>query len=126
MKGNYSNVPVATLCGLFGKSRQAWYDMQDRREQNLLQEELIVSWVREIRVTLPRIGGVKLLIMLAEQFEAHRIDMGRDTFFSILKKHDLLIQPKRRYVFTTHLFTIIKSGRIWCKEDILLKPNRSG
>lgn len=124
-------MPVATLCGLFGKSRQAWYEMQNRKEQTLLQEELIVTWVREVRKLLPRIGGIKLL---AKQFEAHRIDMGRDSFFSILKKHNLLIQPKRRYVFTTQSFHHykkwpdlvqrrhpIKSEQIWVSDITYLR-----
>lgn len=127
-------MPVATLCGLFGKSRQAWYEMQNRKEQTLLQEELIVTWVREVRKLLPRIGGIKLLAMLAKQFEAHRIDMGRDSFFSILKKHNLLIQPKRRYVFTTQSFHHykkwpdlvqrrhpIKSEQIWVSDITYLR-----
>lgn len=127
-------MPVATLCGLFGKSRQAWYEMQNRKEQTLFQEELIVTWVREVRKPLPRIGGIKLLAMLAKQFEAHRIDMGRDSFFSILKKHNLLIQPKRRYVFTTQSFHHykkwpdlvqrrhpIKSEQIWVSDITYLR-----
>lgn len=104
MKETYSTVSVETLCGLFGKSRQAWYDMQGRRDESLLQEELIVSWVREKRVSLPKVGGIKLLAMLASQFADHRIHIGRDAFFSILRKRDLLIQIKRRYAVTTQSF----------------------
>ena len=104
MKEAYSTVSVETLCGLFGKSRQAWYDMQGRRDESFLQEELIVSWVREKRLSLPKVGGIKLLAMLAGQFADHRIDIGRDAFFSILRKRDLLIQIKRRYAVTTQSF----------------------
>lgn len=104
MKRIYNTISVETLCGLFGKSRQAWYDMQGRRDESLLQEELIVSWVKEIRVTLPRVGGIKLLVMLAGRFKAHRITIGRDCFFSILRKRDLLIKIKRRYAVTTQSF----------------------
>lgn len=104
MKRIYNTVSVETLCGLFGKSRQAWYDMHGRRDESLLQEELIVSWVREIRTVLPRVGGIKLLVMLAGRFEAHRINIGRDAFFSILRKRDLLIKIKRRYAVTTQSF----------------------
>ena len=136
MKRNYNNISVATLCGLFGKSRQDWYEMQSRKEQNLLQEELIVSWVKEIRKPLPRIGGIKLLVMLSRQFEAHRINVGRDSFFAILKKHNLLIQSKRRYVFTTQSFHHykkwpdlvqrrhpIKSEQIWVSDITYLRTN---
>ena len=78
--------------------------MQGRRDESLLQEELIVSWVREKRVSLPKVGGIKLLAMLAGQFADHRIHIGRDAFFSILRKRDLLIQIKRRYAVTTQSF----------------------
>lgn len=101
MKEVYSNVSVEALCGLFGKSRQAWYDRQERTEERLMREEVIVNRVREIRCILPRVGGIKLMILLAEELRAHRITIGRDAFFSILRKHGLLIQFKRRHAVTT-------------------------
>lgn len=138
MKGAYSMVSLETLCGLFGKSRQAWYDMQGRRDESLLQEELIISWVKQIRLLLPRVGGIKLLAMLSNQLEAHRISIGRDAFFSILRKHNLLIQIKRRYAVTTQSFhhykkwpdliqrrQPVKAEQVWV-SDITYLRTRSG
>ncbi|MBU1374225.1 MAG: IS3 family transposase [Bacteroidetes bacterium] len=104
MRGTYSNVSIATLCGLFGKSRQAWYDMQDRKDERQMQEELIVSWVREIRCSLPKVGGIKLMVMLSDTFSTHNMSIGRDAFFSVLRKHNLLIHFKRRYAVTTQSY----------------------
>lgn len=101
MKDIYGNIPVSTFCRLFGKSRQAWYDIRGRAEEEVLQEQLMVELVQQIRIKLPRIGGIKLLSMLSDQFAAHHIQVGRDAFFAILRKYDLLIQPRRRYAITT-------------------------
>jgi len=102
MKEIYYNTSLDAICKLFGKSRQAWYGLHNRKDEELLQEELIVSWIKELRSDLPRVGGIKLLAMLQEQFTAHHISIGRDAFFAVLRKHHLLVLPRRRYVTTTN------------------------
>lgn len=101
MKALYGNLPVATLCGLFGKSRQAWYDLQGRKQDDLFDEQVIVELVQHKRALLPRVGGIKLFAMLADELADHRIAIGRDTFYAILRKNDLLVPSKRRYAVTT-------------------------
>jgi transposase InsO family protein len=101
MKEHYPSVGLKRLCGLFGKTRQAFYDQAQRNEADLFEEALIIDLVRSLRMVLPKIGGVKLLHMLQADFTAHKITMGRDSFFKLLKKHGLLIKRKRCYVRTT-------------------------
>src|SRR5205085_8385482 len=54
-----------------------------------------------IRESLPKLGGLKLMYMLRDDFAAHNISIGRDSFFALLKRHDLLVRRKKRYAITT-------------------------
>jgi putative transposase len=101
MKQLLESVSFTEICRLFGKSRQAWYDINQRQSTNLLQEQLVLQWVAEIRVLLPRIGVVKLYSMLKEKLLAHNIKLGRDGLFELLRPYGLLIQPRKKYIRTT-------------------------
>ncbi|MES1226007.1 MAG: IS3 family transposase [Bacteroidota bacterium] len=101
MKRHFVSVGLGKLCGLFGKSRQAFYDHLWRRSDDKMQEAFIIDLVSSVRKTLPKVGTVKLLHMLKDDFSAHKISIGRDTFFKLLRKHDLLVKTKKRFVRTT-------------------------
>jgi len=101
MKKHYRSVGLGKLCRLFGKSRQAFYDHSWRRDDEGMQVALIIDLVRSVRKTLPKVGTAKLLYMLKEDFSAHKILIGRDSFFKLLRKHDLLVKRKKRFVRTT-------------------------
>jgi putative transposase len=101
MKALYPVVGIERLCRLFGKTRQAFYDHNWRQSDEQMQEALIVDLVRSIRCTLPRVGGLKLMYMLKNNFTDHNISIGRDRFFILLKKYDLLVRRKRKYAVTT-------------------------
>lgn len=104
MKAIMGHVSLERLCGLFERSRQSWYEVHVRKDTSLLQQELVLSWVKQIRTFLPRLGCVKLLHILEQNFQDHHIKMGRDAFSSLLKEHNMLIQSKRRYVVTTNSY----------------------
>jgi putative transposase len=101
MKEHYPLAGLKRLCGLFGKTRQAFYDHAQRDESTLFHEALVIDLVRSCRTILPKVGGVKLLHMLQTDFAAHKITMGRDSFFKLLRDHGLLIKRKRCYTRTT-------------------------
>jgi hypothetical protein len=61
----------------------------------------VLAQVLEMRQEQPRLGGRKLLYLLAEFLMAHDIAMGRDRFFNLLRRHDLLIHMKRKLTRTT-------------------------
>ena len=71
---------VSELCGLFGKSKQAYYkhdaDVDMRRQA---MEELAVRYIMEVRAIDPGIGGLKLWIMYNREFGAGSA-IGRDCF----------------------------------------------
>lgn len=104
MKQCYNNISVECVCRLFGKTRQAWYDVSQRHTNQHLQEELLLQWVQQIREVLPRTGGLKLYSMVKDKLQLHAIPLGRDGFFNFLRKYDLLIQPKKKYIHTTQSF----------------------
>lgn len=102
MKEHHPKAELGKLCGLFGMSRQAYYQSQSRQNDEALKEAVALDMVREIRVKMPRIGTLKLHHMLKADFKAHNIGLGRDAFRTLLRDHNLLVKPrKRHYVRTT-------------------------
>lgn len=89
------------LCGLFGKTRQAFYDHNWRTEIRSMEDDLVIQQVVKIRKSLPKIGGRKLHYMLQGFMQQHQIAMGRDQLFDLLFEHKLLIKRHRRRVSTT-------------------------
>ena len=109
MKALYQNTGLKVLCGLLGKSRQAFYEHQWRVDQQALNEGLIIDLVHQQRQLTPGVGGRKLMHLLQEQWGKHNISMGRDQFFDLLRQHDLLIRHRKKYAVTTH-------SRHWLKK----------
>ena len=89
------------LCGLFGKTRHAWYDRQWREQQNIFTDEIILQAVQKIRQQLPRVGTRKLQELIAPELAAHGIEVGRDYLFDLLAQHKLLVRQRKRKVYTT-------------------------
>ncbi|MCB9315032.1 MAG: IS3 family transposase [Lewinellaceae bacterium] len=109
MKAFYHDTGLGKLCGLLGKSRQAFYGHLWRADRQALQEGLIVDLVRQQRRLTPGAGGRKLLHLLSGQWQQHGIQLGRDQFFGLLRRHDLLIRRRKKYVTTTQ-------SRHWLKK----------
>ena len=92
----YPTIGLAVLCGLFGKSRQAYYELEKRRENRIMEHLIVLDLVEQIRRDMPRIGTPKLHHMLHEPFSQHNIKMGRDALNELLAAHGMLIRKKRR------------------------------
>lgn len=91
---------LTQACRLFGCSRQAYYQSQQRARQEQVLEEQVAQMVQHIRLTMPRLGTRKLYYLLSEQLQALKV--GRDKLFSILGDMGLLIKPKKSYHKTTN------------------------
>lgn len=92
---------VGPLCRLFGKSRQAYYDRRwdiSEREQMEIQ---VVDLVLQVRRELPGLGGHKMYKCIFQPLRSNGIKIGRDKLFTIMRKHNLLIDRKRRGPRTT-------------------------
>lgn len=104
MREIFNNVSLSTICSLFGRTRQSWYEMNERRDSSVIENGIILDWAKEIRTALPRTGCVKLLHMLQDNLKAHSITIGRDAFSKLLRDNGMLIYPKKIYVTTTMSF----------------------
>jgi transposase InsO family protein len=98
MKDLHPQVPLGRLCGLFDKSRQAFYQRQQVIYEQALEEHCILSQVQKIRQRQPRIGGRKLLVKLEEI----GIQVGRDALFNMLRDNGLLVRRRRNGIRTTN------------------------
>jgi len=101
MKHDHPRLSWGYLCGLFGKTRHAYYDHLYRSRNDSLKQEIILQLVYEIRRSLPRLGTRKMLFLLRPQLASHHIEAGRDYLFDLFDAHRLLIRQRRRKVFTT-------------------------
>lgn len=62
---------------------------------------MIVEMVQEQRRVHKKIGTRKLLFMLGPDLASNEIMVGRDKFFELMRRHDLLIKRRRKYAVTT-------------------------
>jgi len=106
---------MRVLCGLFGKTRHAWYDRQWREQQDIFSDEIILQTVQKMRQQLPRVGTRKLHELIAPELAAHRIEVGRDYLFDLLARHKLLIRQRKRKAYTT-------DSRHWMRKYTNLTP----
>jgi transposase InsO family protein len=92
---------MQTLCALFGKSRQAWYDEQKRQDKEALQTALVLAEVKRLRMNLPSIGVDVLHYQLTDFRQQHGIKIGRDKLANLLRNNGLLVIKRSRRVKTT-------------------------
>ena len=90
------------LCRLFGKSWQAYYQHRDTLSKQLLTEEMVVQFIREIRERDPGIGGTKLHAIYQSRFGCDYAYMvGRYKMERIIAKNSLNVRLPRRKPRTT-------------------------
>ena len=92
---------LKTLCGLFGKTRHAWYDQNWRLQHEVFVREIVLQEVSAIRAELPGVGTRKLHSMLEKPLASHQISIGRDYLFDLLASRGMLIKRRRRRIITT-------------------------
>lgn len=90
-----------TLCELFGKSRQAYYQRSRYNYKEELKSEILLQLVEKERKLMPRIGGRKLLLRIQPRL-SEELYLGRDSFFEFLRDKGLLIHQRRYRVKTTY------------------------
>ena len=80
MKMDYTHVGLARLCAWFGVTRQAYYQHFWSMTDHVVEEDLIVQEVLQIRKNHRWMGGRKLYEKLYPFMLEHQIKMGRDAF----------------------------------------------
>jgi putative transposase len=117
------------ICRLLGYSPQAYHKHQKKQLQQGINEQLLLQQIDVIRKQQPRCGGRKLFIMLQPFFSQYNITMGRDKFFDLLKRNNLLVRRIKRSVHTTNSkhhfyrypnlvkdFTPLKAHELWVAD----------
>jgi transposase InsO family protein len=84
-----------------GISRQAFYQHQRRRVIRQAMEKAVCEQVRQIRQRHPQLGTRKLWQEMKTWMATENYKVGRDRLFDILRRHDLLVQVRRRRRRTT-------------------------
>lgn len=92
---------VTSLCAGVGITRSAYYKGRRERRRRAVDEAMVVELIKRERAVQPRLGARKLMVVLAEDLKEAGIEIGRDRFFAVMRKHDLLIKRAKRGVRTT-------------------------
>ncbi len=102
MKENFTGISWADLCSWLGVTRQAYHQSKHRVLHELIEQEILIAEIMNIREDHKRLGGRKLFFKLELLMKDHQIKMGRDAFFDLLRDHNLLIKQRKRYHVTTN------------------------
>ncbi len=126
------------MCGLFGYTRQAWYDTKKRQSKTQLSEVLVLNEAKKMRKEHKKMGCEKIHELLSSFLAGHQIKMGRDKFFYLMREHGLQVRRTKRKARTTnsnHLFkrypniaqdlSLTSSGKLWV-SDITYIRTRHG
>lgn len=101
MKIRRPDCTLQTLCMQYDVTRQAYYSLRSYENKTSIVSVLALALVREIKKDIPNIGGRKLFHVLAPEFGKHKIEIGRDHFFDLLRFHGLLVRKRKRRISTT-------------------------
>lgn len=112
-------ISVVGSCRHLGISKQAYYKVRKSRQEQKEKEESIIKQVVNVRQEMPRIGARKLHYILKSE-----IGVGRDKLFEILRKEQMLITKRRKYVKTTNSKHWMRTYTDRSKQVELNKPEQ--
>ncbi|GAE86675.1 IS3 family transposase [Bacteroides reticulotermitis] len=94
-----------TLCGLFGKTRQAYYKKKKTQITKSQLRAVLLEAISYYRSQAPGMGGVKLHTELSTLY-GYQVTGGRDAFLRFMRAEKMML-PARKPRYTTqsnHLF----------------------
>lgn len=116
---------LGLLCGLLGRSRQAYYGYLREREHSAAGSELVLQEVLRIRKEQRRTGVRKLHCLLAAFMRRQGIMLGRDRLFDLLRVHGLLVRRRKsRKPRTTFSCYWLQKHPNLAKDFIAAGPNQ--
>ena len=121
---DYTHVGLARLCAWFGVTRQAYYQHFWSVTDHVIEEDLIVQEVLQIRKNHRWMGGRKLYEKLYPFMLEHQIKMGRDAFFDLLSYHGLLIRRRKRRIVTTNSSHWLRKYPNLIRDFVPTAPNQ--
>ena len=123
MKERYEHISIGVICRWFGISRQAYYQHERNLSEEVLQCDILLEEVREIRKDHPRMGVRKLQERLRPFMHENRIKIGRDALFDLLSAHKMLVRRRKRHVKTTNSYHWLKKHPNLIVDFTPSKPN---
>jgi putative transposase len=118
-------VRVGKVCARLGMRRQNYYARRTERQRRAVDEELIKALVVAERKLQPRLGTRKLRVVLKGALAQAGIKVGRDRFFEVLRKGELLLAPYRsEQPCTTSSYHSLGVFKNLVKERPVTAPNQ--
>jgi len=124
MKGQFTHIGLAKLCGWFGLTRQAYYQDGWKGVDISIEEDILLSEVSKIRENHKRMGTRKLYEKLHSFMLEHRIKMGRDALFDLLSSNHMLVRKRKRRITTTQSHHWLRKYTNLIKGFIPTAPNQ--
>lgn len=115
---------MSRICSKLNKTRAAYYKQLNHRGQKLLHGEMVRGLTLTKRKNMPRLGGKKTYLEIKGDMTLQGIKMGRDKYFEWLRKENLLIRPKKRFVRTTQSFHRFKKYGNLIKDLEVKSPDQ--
>jgi putative transposase len=112
------------MSGLFGFSRQAYYQHENRQFTSEERDQRVLELVAQVREDHPRMGGKKLYYLLKEQLVSQAIKLGHDALFDLLAANDLLIRRRKHKTITTFSQHQFRKYPNLIKSLTPLRPNQ--
>jgi transposase InsO family protein len=84
-----------------GMTRQNYYKQRRHRSRRQVDEDLVIGLVCCQRAVQPRLGARKLLHLVGAELAEAGVAIGRDRFFELLRRRELLIRRRVGAVRTT-------------------------
>lgn len=116
---------IKALCGKLGMSRQNYYAARQRRQREEVDAMFVAELVKAERRVQPRLGARKLRVVLRERMAEAGVELGRDRFFEVLRKEDLLLDPLPRSPRTTNSLHSLPVFRNLLKDMALTGPDQA-
>ena len=94
----YPDKGLATLCRLFGKTRQGWYHWHQSKTSHALLETIVVKLIKDIRnhIGIQKLGARKLQPLINEQLVKNDLRIGRDYLFDVMERNSLKVRQRKR------------------------------
>jgi len=124
MKSDFSRIGLATLCGWFGVTRQAYYQNNWNAIDKSIEEHLVLQEVIKIRKLHRQMGVRKLYSKLQSFMLDHQIKIGRDALFDLLSEHKMLVRKRKRRITTTNSYHWLRKYPNLISDFVPTGPNQ--
>lgn len=124
MKDRNKNTSLASICRLLGMSRQAYYQHWWYNEDISIEQELVIKQVTQMKKDHRHMGTRKIYELIQPFLIDHQIKMGRDSLFTLLAGHGMLVKRYKRRISTTDSYHMYRKFPNLIKDFVPRGPNQ--